>query len=53
MVLNKLNNLRLDGQAILSIKTADIYRAFMKRKVTQKSLKQYLVREGIAKKKLK
>lgn len=55
MVLNELNNLRLDGQAIsVPLKQQIFTELFMKkRKVTQKSLKQYLVREGIAKKKLK
>lgn len=52
MVLNELNNLRLDGQAIsVPLKQQIFTELFMKkRKVTQKSLKQYLVREGIAKK---
>lgn len=49
MVLNELNNLRLDGQSIsVPLKQQIFTDLFMKkRKVTQKSLKQYLVREGI------
>ena len=50
MVLNELNNLRLDGHSIsVSLKQQIFADLFMKkRKVTRKSLKQYLIREGIA-----
>lgn len=50
MVLNELNNLRLDGQKISVELKQKIYRDVFcrSRKVTQKKLKSYLIREGIA-----
>lgn len=50
MVLNELNNLRLDGEPITVILKQRIYEELFQqnRKVTQKKLKKYLVREGIA-----
>ena len=48
-VLNELNNLRLDGEKISVEQKQKIYEeVFQKsRKVTQKKLKNYLVKEGI------
>ena len=50
MVLNELNNLRLDGEQISVELKQKIYQDLFqkKRKVTQKKLRDYLVREGIA-----
>ena len=50
MVLNELNNLRLDGQKISVELKQKIYNEVFcrNRKVTQKKLKSYLIREGIA-----
>lgn len=50
MVLNELNNLRLNGQSIsVSLKQQIFTDLFMKkRKVTHDHLKKYLLREGIA-----
>lgn len=50
MVLNELNNLRLDGELISVDLKQRIYEEVFKRyrKVTQKKLKDYLQREGIA-----
>ena len=52
MVLNELNNLKLDGENISVELKQRIYENVFKRyrKVTQKKLKDYLVREGIAEK---
>ncbi len=49
MVLNELNNLRLDGQEIpVSVKQKIFQDVFCRhRKVTQKRLKDYLIREGL------
>lgn len=50
MVLNELNNLRLDGEPISTLLKQAIYQDVFKRyrKVTQKKLLSYLTREGIA-----
>ena len=50
MVLNELKYLRLDGQKISVELKQKIYRDVFcrSRKVTQKKLKSYLIREGIA-----
>ena len=50
MVRNELNNLRLDGQKISVELKQKIYRDVFcrSRKVTQKKLKSYLIREAIA-----
>lgn len=50
MVLNELNNLRLDGEPIsVELKQKIYLEVFQRnRKVTQKKLKDYLIREGIA-----
>lgn len=49
-VLNELNNLRINGEGISVELKQKIYENLFKRhrKVTQKKLKDYLVREGIA-----
>ena len=50
MVLNELNNLKLNGMPISVEQKQNIYRDLFQcnRKVTVKKLKNYLVREGIA-----
>lgn len=50
VVLNELNNLRLDGEPITVSLKQDIYTNLFQRyrKVTMKKLRDYLVREGIA-----
>lgn len=50
MVLNELNNLRLNGEKISVRLKQKIYEEVFQRyrKVTQKKLKNYLIREGIA-----
>ncbi len=50
MVLNELNNLRLNGEKISTELKQRIYKEVFcrKRKVTQKKLKEYLWKEGIA-----
>lgn len=50
MVLNELNNLRLDGEPISVELKQKIYQEVFQRnrRVTQKKLKDYLAREGIA-----
>lgn len=50
MVLNELNNIKLDGMPISVEQKQNIYRDLFQhyRKVTMKRLKDYLVREGIA-----
>lgn len=52
MVLNELNNLRLDGEKVsVELKQKLYNELFCKtRKVTQKKLRSFLVREGIAEK---
>ncbi len=52
MILNELNNLRINGEKIsVELKQRIFEKLFCKyRKVTQKKLKDYLIREGIAKK---
>lgn len=49
VVLNELNNLRLDGEKISVELKQRIYKELFekKRKVTQKNLRDYLVREGL------
>jgi len=49
MVLNELNNLRLDGEPISVELKQQLYRDLFQRyrKVTQKKLRDYLVREGM------
>ena len=49
MVLNELNNLKLDGQSVSVELKQRIYQELFchTRKVTQKKLVSYLVREGI------
>ncbi|MCM1088019.1 MAG: type II CRISPR RNA-guided endonuclease Cas9 [Muribaculaceae bacterium] len=49
MVLNELNNLRIDGEPIsVSLKQQIYTQLFQRyRKVTQKKLKEYLLREGV------
>lgn len=50
MVLNELNNLKLNGNEISVAEKQHIYEGLFqkKRKVTQKALKDFLYREGIA-----
>ena len=50
MVLNELNNVKLNGEAISPELKQKIYKdVFCRyRKVTQKKLKNYLICEGIA-----
>ena len=50
MVLNELNNLRIDGEKVTVALKQQLYKDLFERfrKVTGKKLKDYLVREGIA-----
>lgn len=52
MVLNELNNLRLDGEPVSVELKQSIYQDVFQRyrKVTQKKLRAYLMREGVANK---
>ena len=52
MVLNELNNLKMNGVAISSELKQDIYRDLfcMEKKVTAKKIRDYLIRRGLASK---